>query len=116
MVRRKTDYSVQQKENMRDGDGVVIIENLLTPAELYENGRLFAKMTLHPGASIGYHVHDGEMESFYIMSGVAEYSDNGDTVTLLPGDTALNPSGDGHSIKSIGDTPLELIAMILFKR
>jgi len=114
MVKRRSSYPVLHNEKMRGGEGVVIVENLLTPAELYEKGRLFAKMVLHPGASIGSHVHEGEMESFYIISGMAGFSDNGEETTLLPGDTALTQSGEEHSIKSIGDTPLELIALILF--
>jgi len=115
MVKRKSSFPVQQKERMRDGEGIVTIENLLSPAEIYEKGRLFAKMTLDPGSSIGYHVHEGEMETFCIISGMAEFFDNGEIVTLLPGDVALTPNGEGHSIKSIGDTPLEMIAVILFE-
>jgi mannose-6-phosphate isomerase-like protein (cupin superfamily) len=115
MVKRNASYEVLRRERMRDGDGVVVIENLLTPAQLYDKGRLFAKLSLEPGSSIGYHVHEGEMESFYIIGGEAEYNDNGQTVTLLPGDTALTQSGEGHSIKSIGNTPLELLALILIK-
>ena len=115
MIKRKGSYPVELKENMRGGDGVVTVESLLTPAEMYDKGRFYARMTFSSGASIGQHVHEGEMESFYIVSGKAEYYDNGETVTLLPGDTALNFSGESHSIKSIGDTQLELIATILFK-
>jgi len=114
MVKRRNSYPVRHNEKMRGGEGVVISEKLLSPEEIYEKGRLFSKMTLHPGASIGYHVHEGEMESFFIISGEAEYSDNGEVVTLMPGDTVLNASGEGHSIKSTGDTPLELIALIIF--
>jgi len=112
---RKGSYPVRRNENMRGGDGIVTVENLLTPEDLYEKGRLFAKITIDPGCSIGHHLHEGEMESFYIISGEAEYSDNGEIVTLSPGDTTLTPSGEGHSIKSIGTTPLELIALILYK-
>ena len=115
MVRRKTDYPTQRNEKMRGGEGCAIIESLLTPAELYDKGRLFAKITLEPGSSIGYHVHEGEMESFFIISGVAELLDKDTTVTLLPGDTSLTQSGVGHSVKSVGSTPLEMIALILFK-
>ena len=115
MVKREKSYPVDLKEHMRGGDGVVVVEELLTPAELYEKGRLFAKMTLAPGSSIGHHVHEGEMESFYIISGEAEFYDNGETVVLNPGDTALTLSGQEHSIRSVGQTPLELIAMILLK-
>jgi len=115
MIKRKADYPVQQVENMRGGDGTITVENLLTPAELYEKGRLYARLTIEPGCSIGYHVHEGEMESYYILSGKAEVSDNGEMAVLGSGDSVWTPSGEGHSAKNIGDTPLEMIALILFK-
>ena len=115
MVKRAGSYEVLHNEKMRGGDGVVDVDMLLTPEELYNKGRLFAKMTLKTGSSIGYHIHEGEMETFYIMSGKAEFTDNSEVLTLLPGDTALTTSGEGHSIKSIGETPLELIATIIMK-
>ena len=34
---------------------------------------------------------------------------------LNAGDTALTESGSGHSVKNAGDTPLEMIALILYK-
>jgi len=115
MVKRKTDYTVQKNENMRGGEGVIVIEHLLTPDELYEKGRLYAKITIEPGCSIGSHVHENEMESFYIVSGEAELSDNGETVRLSAGDCALTRSGEEHSVKNAGDEPLVMIALILFK-
>jgi len=115
MVKRKESYTAERVDNMRGGDGSVIVERLLTPEELYEKGRLYAILTLEPGASIGYHIHEGEMESFYLVSGKAEYIDGDETVTLTPGDTTLTLSGDGHSVRSIGDTALVLVAQILYK-
>jgi len=115
MIKRKASYPTQRNEKMRGGEGVAVVESLLTPAELYEKGRLFAKITLAPGSSIGYHVHEGEMESFHIISGEAQLDDNGEIVTLSPGDTSLTQSGQGHCVKSVGDEPLEMIALILFK-
>jgi mannose-6-phosphate isomerase-like protein (cupin superfamily) len=115
MVKRAGSYEILHNERMRGGDGVVDVEILLTPAEIYDKGRLFAKMTLMTGSSIGHHVHEGEMEAFYIIGGKAEFSDNGELFTLLPGDVALTTSGEEHSIRSIGDTPLELIATIILK-
>ena len=115
MVKRKGSYTVQKNENMRGGEGVVLIEHLLMQGELYEKGRLYAKIILEPGCSIGHHIHEGEMESFYIVSGEAEISDNGELVTVYAGDSILTLSGEGHSVKNIGDTTLEIIALILFK-
>jgi len=115
MVRRKETYNVILRENMRGGDGVVKIEELLTTAEIYEKGRLFGKITLEPGASIGAHVHEGEMEGFYIICGEAELINAGEKIKLFPGDTSLTVSGQEHSLKNIGDTTLEVIALVLHK-
>jgi len=115
MIKRKDSYETKINENMRGGDGSAKIEQLLTPDELNNKGRLFAKITLEPGSSIGSHVHEGEMESFFVVRGEAEYDDNGETVTLCTGDTTHTPSGKGHAVKSIGNEPLELIALILFE-
>jgi len=115
MVKRKDSYEAQRNEKMRGGEGFATIESLLTPAELYDKGRLFAKITVDVGSSIGYHVHEGEMEAFFIISGAAEFSDNGEVTVLSPGDTALTKDGFGHSVKNAGDVPLEMIALILYK-
>jgi len=115
MIKRKESYETQVNEKMRGGEGPVKIEHLLTADELNKKGRLCAKITLEPGCSIGHHVHEGEMEAYLIISGEAEYDDNGETVTLYPGDTTHTPPGKGHGIKSTGSVPLELIALILFE-
>ena len=115
MIKRKTDYTISQNENMRGGDGVVTIKHLLTPQELYEKGRLYAVLVLEPGCSVGSHVHEGEMESYYIIRGEAEVSDNGELVTVAAGDSVLTRSGEEHSIKNIGDDTLELMALIIYK-
>ena len=69
MVKRKACYETKLNENMRGGEGSVKLEHLLTQDELNNKGRLYAKLTLEPGSSIGYHVHEGEMESYLIIGG-----------------------------------------------
>ena len=54
------------------------------------------------------------MESFYIVCGEAEVSDNGEIVRVSAGDTVLTKNGDGHSIKNVGAETLEIIAQIIF--
>jgi len=115
MVKRNGSYEAQINEKMRGGNGSVKIEHLLNEDELNKKGRLFARITLEPGCSIGHHVHEGEMESYHIVSGVGEYDDNSETVKLCAGDTTHTPSGEGHAIKNSGSEPLEFIALILYK-
>jgi len=115
MVKRKGSYTIQKNEKMRGGEGVVVIEHLLTPDELYEKGRLYAKLILEPGCSMGYHIHEGEMESYYVASGEAVISDNGELKTIYEGDCVLTISGEGHSVENVGTSTLVLIALILYK-
>ena len=76
MIRKADEFRIEYKEHMRDGDGTVQLTHFITgPAELEDKGRLFAKITLNPGCSIGYHVHEKDAELFYILTGTAEYND-----------------------------------------
>lgn len=115
MIKRKAEYPIDTKEKMRGGEGLIKIEHLLSQDEMNDKGRLFAKIRVEPGDSIGFHVHEGESEAFYIVSGEAEMSDNGEIVSLMTGDTILTKAGEGHSVKSVGKDALEMIALILYK-
>ena len=75
--------------------------------------RLYSKIVLEVGAEVKYHVHTGESESFYILKGTAEYSDNGEIITLHAGDYTNTLSGQGHGIKNIGADSLEFMALII---
>jgi len=115
MIKRKNEYTIQQNENMRGGNGTVTIRHLLNAEELYDKGRLYAVLVLEPGCSVGSHVHEGEMESYYIVKGEAEISDNGEVLTVSAGDSVLTRSGEEHSIKNIGTDTLEVMALIIYK-
>lgn len=113
MIRKKGDYEKEVKVNMRGGEGSVLIEKFWEPAkELKSKNRLFAKLTLAPGSSIGFHRHENEEEVFVVLQGTAEADDNGEKIILEKGDTILTGEGKGHSIKSIGRDDLELLAVI----
>ena len=101
---------------MRDGDGTVEITNFITgPAELNDKGRLFAKITLKPGCSIGYHIHETDAELFYILKGTAEYSDGGEIRTVTAGDVTVCPTGTGHGIANHSEDVVELVAVIVYQ-
>ncbi len=116
MIRKGADCGIEYREHMRGGDGTVVITNFITgPDELCGKGRLFAKITLNPGCSIGYHVHEGDSELFYIMKGTAEYNDNGTVRTVTAGDITICPEGTGHGIANHTDEVVELTAVIVYK-
>ncbi len=113
MIRKNGEYKVDLRKEMRGGNGEVKIEHLWDAAsELKADNRLWARLTLAPSCSIGFHNHDKEEEVFYIVSGNAEADDNGTPAKLSTGDTILTGNGAGHAIKNIGEDDLVIIAVI----
>jgi quercetin dioxygenase-like cupin family protein len=113
-IRREGEYKVELRENMRGGDGTVQITNFTDKEALCEKARLFGKITLQPGCSIGYHVHEGDCEIFHFVKGSATYNDNGTEITVKAGDTTVTPSGSGHSVRNDTNEPCEMIALIVY--
>ena len=115
MIRKAQECKVEYKEHMRDGDGTVQLTSFIAgPDDLNGKGRLFSRITLNPGCSIGYHVHEGEAELFYIMKGTAEYNDGGELKTVTAGDVTICPPGTGHGIANRSDEVTEVVAVILY--
>ncbi len=113
MIRKSENTKIEMRENMRGGDGTVIINSFVSAEELNGNGRLFGKITLKSGCGIGFHMHENESELFYILKGTAMYDDNGTVVKVSAGDVTITPPGTGHSIKNESGEDVELIALII---
>lgn len=114
MIRKAADCKKEYRENMRGGNGTVEITNFASPEELYEKGRLFANITLKPGCSIGFHVHEKDSELFYLMKGEILYNDNGVEYTLSAGDVMLCPAGTGHAVANNSEENAEICAVIVY--
>ncbi len=113
MIRRQGTYQSEVREAMRGGDGSVKIEHFWDEAEELKGlNRLFARLTLAPGSSIGFHRHEQEAEVFVVIRGEAEIDDNGTVTRVAAGDTILTGFGAGHGVRSVGSEPLEMIAVI----
>ena len=115
MIRKAEECKMEYREHMRDGDGTVEITNFIQGnSELNDKGRLFAKLTLKSGCSIGYHVHEKDAELFYMMKGTAEYNDNGEIRTVHAGDVMICPTGTGHGIANRSEETVEVSAVIVY--
>lgn len=101
------------RHEMRGGKGSVELMHIFGQDEMTGKARLFAKITLNPGCSIGMHQHDKEEEIYYVISGKGIINDNGNITELSPGDASITGNGGSHSIENNGDEQLVLIAVIL---
>ncbi len=96
-----------------NGKGTTHIERLLSDDCLQPQAAMYAKVTLDVGASIGIHSHTNDSESYYILQGTANYTDNGTEHKLTAGACTYTAKGSFHGIENIGEEPLIFIALIL---
>jgi mannose-6-phosphate isomerase-like protein (cupin superfamily) len=113
MIKRYKEMEKEVREKMRNGKGEVEILHIFKKEELKGKVRLFARIKLASGCSIGYHTHENEEEIFYIIKGqgLAWVDDKEEEV--FTGDAILTKSGSGHTIENKSDEPLEILAVIL---
>lgn len=114
LYRHSTEMFTQHNEHMRGGNGTVTVKHLLKPDEMLGKGRLFAELTIPPGASVGLHRHEGDVEAYYILEGSGRYRNNDDVYDVAAGDLTLVDDHNCHGLENTGDTPLKLIGLILF--
>lgn len=101
---KKTDVST----NRFGGNGDVIINHYIDEKMINDSIVMYAEVVLKPGCSLGYHQHNGNSETIVVLSGVAEYNDNGTTMTLKAGDTVHCPDGEWHSIGNSAEATEDL--------
>ena len=111
MLTRRDAQTTQIRENMRGGNKYAQLRAL--SAELPTKCRLFDRITLIPGASIGYHTHEGETELFYFLSGKGRVRDGEQWLDIEPGDALATGNGNGHAVENTGDEDLVFMAVIV---
>lgn len=114
MIKRSAEMKTDIHNEFLGGKGTLVNTHFLDKEDAAGAGRLFSKSILSPGSSIGYHTHKGDFEAYYILSGKALVSDNGEFYELTVGDSILTRNSLSHSIENIGDVDLEYIALIIF--
>lgn len=113
MIKRKEDVSVRAVKEAQGGKGEIYFHDWLTSGEAYSLGRVFSKLVIPPGCSIGVHQHIGEFEAFYVLSGQARVTDGNMVYTLKPGDMNLCREGDFHGVENAAKEDLVLMALIM---
>ena len=103
------------REHMRDGRGTVTVHDVLSKEDLCGHGRLYARIVIPAGASIGWHIHEGETEPYYILKGEGTFIDNDHVAhTVHAGDVCTIQEGQGHAMENNSDEDLEMMALIYY--
>jgi len=113
MIAKANDLPMEYRERMRGGEGTVQISHAAPAGALPPGLRLYAQITLPPGAGIGEHVHERETELFYVLQGQGEILENGVWQPLSPGDATSTGGGASHALRNTGDGPFVVMATII---
>ncbi|WP_260190492.1 cupin domain-containing protein [Actinophytocola gossypii] len=90
-----------------DGDGVWIGGTLHTvkAGTATTSGSLsFLQLTVSPGDGPPPHIHTGEDETLYILSGEFEFFSAGRTFAATAGDLVHVPRGTLHGVRNVGES------------
>ena len=102
------------EENPCGGKGTMKLEKILDASQLADKCGLYARVTLPPGAVLGFHEHHGNSEAYFILSGTGVYDDNGTKRTVTAGETTWTPDGMGHGLSNAeGTEDLVFMALIV---
>ena len=63
------------------------------------------------GKAFRMHYHEDMQEIFILISGIAEMTVDGKSVSLIKGDTVIVPIGKMHTLKNTGNEELEYVVM-----
>jgi mannose-6-phosphate isomerase-like protein (cupin superfamily) len=103
----------ETRDNIAGEKDAVIFEDANTPEELLNKCSLFGRLTLRPGCRAGYHLHSGEIESYFILSGKGVYTCEGLESEVGDGDMAYCGNGEHHDLRNVGDEDLVVMCLIV---
>lgn len=114
MIKRKDEMEILHQEHACNGMNYIEKQFVFSTTEMSDKAKMFAKITLPAGSSIGEHPHQPEAEIYYILKGEITVTDNGLRTVLHPGDAIFTGNGDLHSAINESNEDAEMLALILW--
>lgn len=93
------------------GRGAVGFRQVWGTRDFSTNFEYLNHLLLPPGASVGYHRHEGVQEAYVIMSGSGRVTVDDETAEVVRGDVIPNRLGGAHGIYNHGAADLELFVV-----
>lgn len=121
IIRKENEVELTQIKNAHGGDGTIKVRQLLGdlpgsglpgfPMDFQTPVNFVHIVTLPPSTSIGYHDHPNNEEFYYVISGTARMTVDGEDLKMPEGSIFLIKKGSGHSFHN--DSSNDLIAMVM---
>ena len=113
VIKKKSDLNITEIEGLRGGVGKLKMIEILSKDELQNEGKLFSRVILEKNSSIGLHRHVNDFEVYYILKGIGLVEEESGTYTVNEGDVVYTCDGEQHSLLNVGDSELEMLAVVI---
>lgn len=106
MIINFNDIKEEEVKNFKGGEGALW-------AHMYFDGtNRIIKGTLKPGATIGYHKHEGNCEMIYVLSGNGKVLFDDTEERVAAGEMHYCPENHSHSLINDGNEDLVFVAVV----
>jgi mannose-6-phosphate isomerase-like protein (cupin superfamily) len=105
-IRNALELPRQAHVGRHDGEGILELSHVYTAEDFMTSLSVLALAVLHPGASVGYHLHDTTEELYIILEGNGVANVDGEERRVTRGDVVLTRPGHSHGL--LNDTALHL--------
>jgi quercetin dioxygenase-like cupin family protein len=96
-------------ESMRGGNGTIYLQKVL---DVEKPVKMYAKITLPPMTSIGYHMHVGDQEFIYVLKGELDLVKDGVASKLKAGEFDYTKANFEHGITNNTSEDVEILAIV----
>ncbi len=115
MIIKQEERRTEAIKEMKGGTGTFFLRHFVDSDILGKAGRLFAHGVLEPGSSVGWHVHERDMEICCFLSGCGRAKEqDGKWHEISAGDVQICLQGNGHEIVNTGSEPLTYIVLVCY--
>ncbi len=101
----------QESSVIHGGEGVCLHCAVFREADFETPVRFINYTVIPPQGSFGLHPHGEDNELYIILEGVGEYTENGRTASVKPGDIIVNARFATHGLVCTGSAPLRVLVI-----
>ena len=105
-------FTEKRKETRIKPTGNFTVEHIVDETLFGGSNKLFAQITLPPGAQVPVHTHSGNNETYYLLKGNGTYTDEGKTYPVEAGNVTFCADGGTHGLENTGKGELVFLALI----
>lgn len=97
------------QQNCHDGVGSILFREVFSKMDFQSSLEHLHETIVEPYSTIGYHLHSGNEEIYYILEGEGTMTVNNAVIRIVPGDAVITHSGDWHGLTNDSSAKVKIL-------